>query len=188
MMTRGGHEGPSRTMDAELEALVRSKNNRILDYSSRRTIATTGPFKATLVPETKEMSYGQAVDWWSLGILTVEMLSGLTRVTEATRRMLHARLGLPMLRLLHGLLRVDPGKRLCGFEKVSKMELFEKTDWGKVRGLGLQPPIVPGPCVGGAAIAQRFPRAAEENEVVEMVLVREKEFQDYVLPVQSRKC
>ncbi|KAJ3048463.1 camp-dependent protein kinase catalytic subunit [Rhizophlyctis rosea] len=105
--------------------------------------------------------YTHAVDWWSFGILLFEMLSGCSPFQDSTcprtyERILQGRIQWPSHRsqyfsraaenLILGLLVFDPVHRLgCQDEcEIRDHVWFESTDWRRIKGRKIKPPVVPG--------------------------------------------
>jgi tRNA A-37 threonylcarbamoyl transferase component Bud32 len=100
--------------------------------------------------------HGKAVDWWSLGILLYEMLSGLPpfysdNVNEMYELILQKPLEFtdefsPEARdLITQLLDRDPTKRLQDVEKFKAHPFFKGVDWVACFNRQITPPFVPDP-------------------------------------------
>jgi len=114
--------------------------------------------------------YGRAVDWWSLGALGHDLLTGSPPFTgnnnlKIQQKILHGKLQLPYFLgpdakdLLSRLLRKEPKKRL-GANMPKDMQIikghrfFKKIDWKKLAKRELQPPIQP--LITDPALAENF--------------------------------
>jgi serum/glucocorticoid-regulated kinase 2 len=97
-----------------------------------------------LAPEVLDRrGHGTAVDWWGLGMVTYEMLTGLPPWYTTDRKKLFTRLRCAELRfpdymspearsLISGLLQRDPSARLGGDGKIDKIkdhQFFGTLDW-----------------------------------------------------------
>lgn len=104
----------------------------------------------------KKRGYGKAVDWWSLGTLIFEMLTGKTPFgggnrKEIQRRILESKvklpdfLSLPAKNLLKKLLDKNCEKRLGakGAAEVKKHKFFADIDWKKLIERKMKPPFIP---------------------------------------------
>lgn len=100
--------------------------------------------------------YTKAVDWWTLGILLYEMLTGLPPyydedVNTMYRKILTNPLKFPenfdkdAKDLLIGLLSRDPKQRLGnnGAREIMEHPFFDLIDWNKLNGKGYLPPFKP---------------------------------------------
>ncbi|XP_030642447.1 cAMP-dependent protein kinase catalytic subunit PRKX-like [Chanos chanos] len=112
-----------------------------------------------LAPEVIQgKGHGLAVDWWALGVLIFEMLSGYPPFFDDNplgiyQKVLSAKLECPrhldfyVKDLIKKLLVVDKGKRLGslknGAEDVKKHRWFRLIDWDAVPHRKLKPPIIP---------------------------------------------
>ncbi|KAI9752304.1 MAG: hypothetical protein M4579_005688 [Chaenotheca gracillima] len=103
--------------------------------------------------------YGTAVDWWSLGALAFDLLTGSppfqgNNHAKVQERILKQKLNLPYFLgpdakdLLTRLLRKDPNKRLGGnmpkdLQIIRKHRFFRKIDWKALERREVEPPIKP---------------------------------------------
>jgi serine/threonine protein kinase len=127
------------------------------DESPCRSILGTPEYMAPEVIEGKE--YGAAVDWWSLGALGFDLLTGSPPFTgnnnaKIQEKILKQKLALPFFLsadakdLLTRLLRKDPKKRLGynpakDIETIKKHRFFRNINWKKLEARELEPPIQP---------------------------------------------
>jgi serine/threonine protein kinase len=113
-----------------------------------------------MAPEVVQgLEYGAAVDWWSLGALGFDLLTGSPPFTgnnnaKIQEKIVKQKLSLPYYLsadakdLLTRLLRKEPKKRL-GFnmskdlQTMKKHRFFRKIDWKKLEARELEPPIQP---------------------------------------------
>jgi len=110
-----------------------------------------------LAPEVlKGQGHGIAVDWWSLGTLIYEMLTGLPpfysqNINIMYQKILNGELRFPSYvtpdaqALLEGLLTRDVEKRLGthNSQDVKKHQFFKDIDWEKLEKKELEPPYKP---------------------------------------------
>ncbi|CAO3642290.1 unnamed protein product [Mucor hiemalis] len=100
--------------------------------------------------------YTKNVDWWTLGVLLYEMLTGLPpfydeNTNEMYRKILQQELRFPddmsdaASSLLSGLLNRDPNARLGnrGTDEIRNHEFFRSIDWNKLMKKAVQPPFKP---------------------------------------------
>lgn len=122
-----------------------------------RSILGTVEYMAPEVIQGAE--YGMAVDWWSLGALGYDLLTGSPPFTgnnnaKIQEKILKQKLSLPYYLspdakdLLTRLLRKDPKKRLGAnmpkdLQTIKSHRFFRKIDWKKLEARELEPPIVP---------------------------------------------
>lgn len=108
-----------------------------------------------LAPEVlKQEQYNKAVDWWSLGTLMYEMLSGLPPFyTEDVQNMyfniINTQLTMPKgtdeetQALLSAFLEKDPNDRLQDPAKIKEHPFFSGIDWEKLYRKEVTPPYIP---------------------------------------------
>ncbi|KAK2750970.1 serine/threonine protein kinase psk1 [Myotisia sp. PD_48] len=124
-----------------------------------------------MAPEVVQgKSYGKACDWWSLGALGFDLLTGSppfkgNNHAKITERILKQKLALPYYLgpdakdLLTRLLRKEPSKRL-GYHMPKDMatikghRFFRKIDWKALERRELDPPIKP--VITDPALAENF--------------------------------
>ena len=102
--------------------------------------------------------HGKAVDWWSLGTLLYEMITGLppyynTNVNTMYEKILNAKLSFPAFvspnarSLLAGLIERDIKKRLGSgpedAEEIKRHPFFADLDWNKVYNMEYEPIFKP---------------------------------------------
>lgn len=107
-----------------------------------------------LAPEVlRGQGHSHPVDWWSLGTLIYEMLTGLPpfyskHINVMYQKILNAQLSFPSSMseeaqsLLEGLLTRDPEERLGG-EAIKKHPFFAKIDWKKLEAKEIEAPWKP---------------------------------------------
>ena len=114
-----------------------------------------------MAPEIlKGDGYDHAVDWWSLGCLGYDLLTGSPPFSGHTHRRIeetivhHKKINMPYYLsqdakdLLTRFLRKDPRKRLGGnmpkdIKTIKAHRFFRKLDWKKLETRELEPPIIP---------------------------------------------
>ncbi|PAA74471.1 hypothetical protein BOX15_Mlig018773g1 [Macrostomum lignano] len=125
--------------------------------------------------------HGKAVDWWSLGTLVYDMLSGGPPFSADNRkktidRILRAKLQLPPYltndakSLLRCLLKRAPGDRLGGgpgdVDEVKRHAFFRRVDWQKVIEQAYTPPFKPDTVLKSDADVSLFDsKFTQENPV-----------------------
>ena len=115
-------------------------------------------YMAPEILDSHDHSHGQAVDWWSLGVLSYEMLTGLppfhndddvtTMENIRTNNLRYPQsLSRPAKSLLCGLLTQDPNRRLgSGPTKVKEIKdhaFFEGMNWDSLARGEIAPPWKP---------------------------------------------
>jgi len=125
--------------------------------------ATTSSFCGTpdyIAPEILNYKpYNHSIDWWSLGVLMFEMLTGEApfdgeEEEDLFRSIRCQRIRFPRwctaetIDVLRGFLTRDPAARLggggaAGVDQIKGCKFFASIDWGAAEVRGLQPPIVP---------------------------------------------
>lgn len=103
--------------------------------------------------------YGAEVDWWGVGALAVDLMTGGPPFTgnntaKITHKIINSKLSLPYFLspdakdLITRLLRKDPTKRLGynmpkDLQTIKNHRFFRKIDWGKLERREIEPPIRP---------------------------------------------
>ncbi|KAL0974394.1 hypothetical protein UPYG_G00219870 [Umbra pygmaea] len=112
-----------------------------------------------MAPEVvNRRGHTQSADWWSLGVLMFEMLTGTLPFqgkdrNETMNMILKAKLGMPQFlsleaqSLLRMLFKRNPANRLGagadGVEEIKRHSFFSNIDWNKLFRRELQPPFKP---------------------------------------------
>lgn len=124
-----------------------------------------------MAPEViKGSPYGKACDWWSLGALGYDLLTGsppfqANNHAKLQEKIVKQKLSLPYFLgpdakdLLTRLLRKEPSKRLGyhmpkDLQTIKKHRFFRKVDWKALEMRRLDPPIMP--VVTNPALAENF--------------------------------
>lgn len=156
------HEGHLLLTDFGLSKIALSDDDRC--NSSLGTIEYMAPEVIQGKP------YGKACDWWSLGALGFDLLTGsppfrANNHTKLQEKIVKQKLVLPYFLgpdakdLLIRLLRKDPAKRLGyhmpkDLQTIKKHRFFRKIDWAALERREVDPPIRP--VVTDPALAENF--------------------------------
>jgi serine/threonine protein kinase len=150
-----------------------------------------------MAPEVIQgVDYGAAVDWWSLGALGFDLLTGAppfagNNNAKIQEKIVKSKLSLPYYLsadakdLLTRLLRKDPKKRLGynmpkDLQSIKKHRFFRKIDWKKLETRELEPPIIP--LITDPELAENF---AQDFTDLPLSPVLTKKFDDLIGDAQS---
>ncbi|KAI5288147.1 serine/threonine protein kinase psk1, partial [Ascosphaera acerosa] len=140
------------------------------DDDARRCNSSLGTVEYMAPEVVLGRDYGKACDWWSLGALGCDLLTGSPPFTgnnkaKLQEKIVKQKLNLPFYLtpdakdLLTRLLRKEPKKRLGGssprdIETIKKHRFFRKIDWRKLERRELEPPIQP--IITDPSLAENF--------------------------------
>ncbi|GJJ13083.1 hypothetical protein Clacol_007333 [Clathrus columnatus] len=110
-----------------------------------------------IAPELLEsQGYTKTVDWWTLGVLLYEMMTGLPPFYDENVNTMYQRILSDPLQfsteipedaksVMTGLLNRDPSRRLGvnGAEEIKRHPFFKSIDWNKLLAKKIQPPFKP---------------------------------------------
>jgi serine/threonine protein kinase len=130
-----------------------------LEEEDSRTNSILGTIEYMAPEVVQGIAYDFAVDWWSLGAIGFDLLTGSppftgNNHTKIQQNILKQKLQLPYFLgpdakdLLTRLLRKDPSKRLGGtttkdLKTLKAHRFFRKIDWKKLAKREVEPPIMP---------------------------------------------
>jgi serine/threonine-protein kinase Psk1 len=152
-----------------------------------------------MAPEVIQgIKYGMAVDWWSLGALGFDLLTGSPPFTgnnhaKIQEKILKGKLQIPYYLgpdakdLLTRLLRKEPNKRLGGnmpkdLQTIKKHRFFRKIDWKKLERREIEPPIKP--LITDPALAENFD--VEFTTLALSPVVTRSGFEDMAMDVDAK--
>ena len=104
---------------------------------------STGGSVEYLSPEVFESGkYDASVDWWSLGVVLWEMLSGVVPTNGVLEKPWYMSMG--AFNVCYRLMERDVKRRLgaCGSEEVKRHPFFVSVDWEAMRERRVKPPFV----------------------------------------------
>ena len=154
-----------RDLKPENMVINRDGHIRIIDFGFAKVLADQGITYTLcgtpdyLAPEIlRQQGYGMGVDWWALGVLIYEMLTGTPPFYDSNHLKLYDKIrfsdpsfppGLDDTAkdLISRLLYKDPFRRLgCGHQGVNEIKShpwFKEVRWDTLLGLRVKPPFKP---------------------------------------------
>ena len=146
-------------LDAEGHLLLTDFGLSKVSAEGEQCRSMTGTVEYMAPEVIQQQEYGTAVDWWSFGILGVDLLTGSSPFQanndqKIREKILKAKLSLPYYLspdskdLLTRLLRKEPKKRLGAsmpkdMQTIKSHRFFRKINWKKLQDRELEPPIRP---------------------------------------------
>ncbi|KAL1744423.1 putative serine/threonine protein kinase [Schizophyllum fasciatum] len=159
----------------ELDVVYRDlkPENILLDYTGHIALCDFGLCKLNMKGDEKTNTfcgtpeylapeilnghgYSKTIDWWTLGVLLYEMMSGLPPFYDENTDAMYQKIlndplvfgpeiSAPAQSILSGLLNRDPSKRLGvnGAEEIKKHPFFESIDWAQLKEKKIHPPFKP---------------------------------------------
>jgi len=124
--------------------------------STTKTVCGTPTY---LAPEVLlGQPYGNAIDWWSLGVVIFELFTGMNPFDakdfdSVLSNILHSPINIPDFvpetgrDLIDKLLQRNPSKRMCsgptGSDEIQNSEFFKGVEWKKLMVKNIKPPYKP---------------------------------------------
>eukprot|EP00842_Homolaphlyctis_polyrhiza_P006244 jgi/Hompol1/6620/HPOL_003614-RA len=126
--------------------------------------------------------YTLSVDWWSLGVLVFELISGKTPFRSESSEGIYNNIQAgriqwvsqvcgPIKDLVAGLLDQDPKKRLGarGAGEIKASKWFADTVWEKVASRGITPPLVPSYVTPETIEMEKVTKGGQQTDYREML-------------------
>lgn len=174
-----------RDLKPENMVINRDGHVRIIDFGFAKVLADAHTYTLCgtpdyLAPEIiRQQGYGFGVDWWALGILIYEMLTGCPPFYDSTHMKLYDKIRFaephypssmdPSARdLISRLLAKDPFRRLgCGHQGAAEIKThpwFKEVRWDTLLALRVKPPYKPK--VSGDGDESNFDTYPEETTTI----------------------
>ena len=149
LMDSGGH---IRLTDFGLSKILKEEEDKTY------TICGTPQYLAPEVLKNKDIGYDKSVDWWSLGCLFYEMLTGflpfyIPRNNNIDLRVFEQEVKFPpnlnplAVDFIKELLNLEPNKRLGsgedGINKIKNHAYFKDINWDNYYNKEIKPPFIP---------------------------------------------